>query len=92
MTSHTLDSGHTLLLRRVSAHIGMSCFLYIEFLFSRRSLLPFELEVLSRIFTSEHYSDTAVDEACFIALNRHTTSVISLLGILTELVQASRRP
>jgi hypothetical protein len=86
MTSQTPDTGHTLLLRRVSAHIGMSCFLYLDFVLSRRNLVQFELDVLSRIFTSTWYSDDLVNHACHIAHNQRTTSVVSLLAIIHEAI------
>lgn len=82
MTSQTIDNGYTRLLCRVAAHIGMSCFLYIDFLFSQRSLTRFELDVLSRIFTDYAYSDTVVDRACHVAHSRESTSVISLLSLV----------
>jgi uncharacterized membrane protein len=47
-------------------------------------LVPFELEVLSRIFTSEVYVDELVDDACFTALDQGITSVVILLGIISD--------
>jgi len=82
----------TMLLRRVSAHIGMSCFLYIEFLFSSRQLIPFELEILSRIFTARFYNDEEIDNACFTALEKKITSVVSLLSIISDIEAADPEP
>ena len=88
MTSRTIDNGMTMLLRRVSAHIGMSCFLYTDFLFSCRQLIPFELEILSRIFTASFYNDKTIDDACFTALEQKITSVVSLLSIISDIGEA----